>query len=622
MHTTAPACAGGKAGATTYVCSDCGADSPKWAGQCPACHAWDTLKLFRPAAGAAAAPAGSRNVSPRSYAAAATAAAAASSGTASSTTTSASWLATRSDATGRLVPLRALTSVGAPRTPLASKELNRVLGGGVVAGGVTLLAGSPGVGKSTLLLQLAAMLTGATTPDGQPYSLAAPAASGEPKTATASPPEQAQTPPVAVVAYISGEESAAQIKARAERLRIDAPGLLLMNETRVEDIVAELDRARGMVAGLGPGARLAGIIVDSIQTMFTDAAPAAAGTVTQVREAAVRLAQYARATATPLLLVGHVTKSGDIAGPRVLEHMVDTVVAIEADDASAVAAGGGSGGGNNGGGGWDGGSGGGGGGASALRILRTTKNRFGSTSEVGLFAMTDTGYREANAATAFLSATTTTTTTDDATPPPAGCAVTVALEGSRPLCVELQALATRTPFPLPRHRASGFPLDRAALLLAVLSRHAGLRTGALDIYVNVAGGLRLAEPAADAALCLALASAVTGRPVRRGVVALGEVGLTGELRAVPRLPPRLAAAAQLGFTTAVVPAASATEGTPRSMRVVPCRTIADALRAGLGDDWHRLLRSAVTGRRPAAAGGSGGGSGVSGGDDDEDDGAP
>ena len=534
-----------------YVCSDCGHESNKWHGQCPSCRALNTVVEFRgsPSAAAAASP---------------------------------SWFsAGPGGAALRLVPLAGVGGERLPRTALGSPELDRLFGGGLTRGSAVLFSGAPGVGKSTLLLQAAALLAGgASRAGGAPYADAFTRAGA--RSAPRAP---------ARVAYISGEESAPQIAARAARCGIDAPGLLVLNAARLEDV---LDALRG-AAGAADAPPLAAALVDSVQTLFTDALPGAAGSVSQVKECAVRLTAWAKSSGVPVILVGHVTKSGDVAGPRVLEHIVDTVLLMEGEEAGGAGAGGGGGGGGDGGGGAPALSGG-------HRIVRALKNRFGSTAEVGLFEMTDTGFAETDPAALFLSHG----GGGGGGAAPAGCAVAVTAEGSRVLCVEVQALVSRSLAPFPRLRASGLAVDRVHLLAAVLGRFTRARVAALaaDVLVNVVGGLRLSDPATDLAVALAIASSTLGVPLPRGAAFIGEVGLAGELRGVLRLAERVRAAAKLGFTTVYAPRAAAGKLPPAApdapVNVVFAASVAEVCDAVFGGA-ARGARRGARARRGGAA---------------------
>ncbi len=383
-------------------------------------------------------------------------------------------VATRpSRAKGRVFPLEGLTGEikEAPRTAAGMPELDRVTGGGFVKGSVILIGGDPGIGKSTLLMQASAAL-----------------AKGGHR-----------------VAYISGEEAVAQVRLRAERLGLaDAP-VELAAETNVEDIIATLSQGRPPALA----------VIDSIQTMWTETVESAPGTVTQVRGSAQALIRFAKTSGTAVILVGHVTKDGQIAGPRVVEHMVDAVASFEGDQ------------------------------GHHFRILRAVKNRFGPTDEIGVFEMTDRGLSEvSNPSELFLAGR------DLATP---GTAVFAGMEGTRPLLVEIQALVAPTSLGTPRRAVVGWDQSRLAMVLAVLEAHGGLRLGMHDVYLNVAGGLRITEPAADLAAAAALVSSLTGSALPPDTVYFGEVGLSGAIRPVAQAPARLKEAAKLGFSAAVSP---------------------------------------------------------------------
>ncbi len=378
-----------------------------------------------------------------------------------------------SRAKGRVFKLEGLAGATseAPRTPTGIAELDRVTGGGFVRGSVILIGGDPGIGKSTLLMQASAAL----------------AAAGQ------------------RVAYISGEEAIAQVRLRAERLGLGHAPVELAAETNVEDIVATLSQGRPPVLA----------IIDSIQTMWTETVESAPGTVTQVRGSAQALIRFAKTQGTSVILVGHVTKDGQIAGPRVVEHMVDAVVSFEGDP------------------------------GHHFRILRAMKNRFGPTDEIGVFEMTDRGLAEVpNPSELFLAGR------DQGT---AGTAVFAGMEGTRPLLVEIQALVAPTSLGTPRRAVVGWDPNRLSMVLAVLEAHGGLKLGMHDIYLNVAGGLRITEPAADLAAAAALVSSLTGAPLPPDTVYFGEVGLSGAIRPVAHAQARLKEAAKLGFSSAVAP---------------------------------------------------------------------
>ena len=402
-------------------------------------------------------------------------------------------------------PLR-LQQIDAPitnRIPLPIAEFARVLGGGVVPGSVVLIGGDPGIGKSTLMLQLATEMATDRC----------------------------------VVLYVSGEESAHQIKMRAARLKgskdADFDDLYLVTETNLEQIMAHIQTLR---------ARL--VVIDSIQTVTSAELDSGAGSVTQVRECAARLTKLAKATNVAIFLVGHVTKEGSIAGPRVLEHTVDTVLYMDGDR------------------------------HHAYRLLRGVKNRFGATSEVGVFEMRGTGMVEVtNPSESFLAERM-------ATAP--GSAITVMMEGTRPLLVEVQALASTTAFGNPRRTPNGVDFNRLLLVTAVLTRRMGLRLADQDVFVNIIGGLQIQEPAADLAIAAAIFSSVKDQPVPADMVLLGEIGLSGELRAARRLPERLREAAKLGFKRAVIPSsASRTDGLPSDLEINQARALHDALKITL-----------------------------------------
>jgi DNA repair protein RadA/Sms len=445
--------------AIVYVCADCGAETLKWQGQCPQCARWNTLEQ--------------RAVSRRPAATAPVSAAAAE-------------------------PLAELASGELPRLPTGMGELDRVLGGGLIPGSVTLLGGEPGIGKSTLLLQLAN--------------------------------HAAQSIPTL---YLSAEESAAQIGVRARRLGISAAGVRVVADTDLEAILA---RARDEAVRL--------LIVDSIQTVQLASVGTSAGAITQLKECTAQLVRFAKSTGTSVVIVGHVTKDGAIAGPRVLEHLVDTVLYFESDA------------------------------SSRFRNVRATKNRFGSVGELAFFHMNEQGLREVrNPSAIFLARA--------ATPAP-GSVVAVTRDGRRPLLVELQGLVDRMRFGSPRRVAQGLDAQRVAMLLAVMSRHAGVNLQEHDVFVNLVGGLEVSETACDLPVALALASSLADKAIAKDLVAFGEIGLTGELRPVSYGEERLREAAKQGFTTALIAEDNAPRTPIEGLRVRTFARLDDALRFALG----------------------------------------
>jgi DNA repair protein RadA/Sms len=400
-----------------------------------------------------------------------------------------------------LTPPQELSGVvieAADRRSLPLTEFDRVLGGGLVAGSLVLISGDPGIGKSTLLLQAAASLAG----------------------------------PRSQVVYVTGEETVHQIKLRAERLGLDGRGLFIIAGTDLNSI---LEQAGALSPGL--------LVVDSIQTVYAPVAESAPGSVAQVRECTMRLMQWAKQHGVPVFISGHVTKEGAIAGPRVLEHIVDVVLYLEGEP------------------------------FSAYRLLRCVKNRFGSTNEVGVFEMKTQGLVEVeNPSRAFLSQR------GDAA---VGSAVVPVIEGSRPLLVEIQALTTTTAFGMPRRTANGIDFNRLLLVTAVLTKRAGLRLGNQDILVNVTGGLRVGEPAADLGAALAIASSFRDAAVAPATAAVGEVGLSGELRAASQLERRLSEVARLGFKRCIVPRAGSKVHAPDGIELVPVGTLREAINVGV-----------------------------------------
>lgn len=451
---------------TRYICQECGSAQPKWMGRCPDCGEWNTLvETVEETSRTGAASAGVRQA-----------------------------------LLGRNTPqpLAAITADSYQRTLLPMDEFNRVLGGGVVPGSLVLIGGDPGIGKSTLLLQMSAAL----------------ASQG-------------------VVLYISGEESAQQIKLRASRLNINGDNLFVLTETNMAAILEHIQQ-------VGPKF----VIVDSIQTVYTDELQSAPGSVSQVRECAARFQEVAKGRDIPVFLIGHVTKTGAIAGPRVLEHIVDTVLYLEGEQ------------------------------FHAYRLLRSVKNRFGATNEVGIFEMGDAGLSEViNPSEIFLA---------ERLPNAPGSSIAVTMEGTRPLLVEVQALASTTSFGNPRRTGNGVDFNRLLLIVAVLTTRAGVRLGDQDVFVNVVGGLQVDEPASDLAVATAIASSIRRRPVAADMALIGEVGLSGELRAVRHVEVRLKEASKLGFKRCLVPASTQLKQfAAASMEVIRARSLAEALEAAL-----------------------------------------
>lgn len=441
---------------TVYSCNECGGQSPKWQGQCPHCGAWNTLveSVASPRSGRFANLAGQAST---------------------------------------VRPLGAIQPREQPRFPTGVEEFDRVLGGGLVPGGVILLGGDPGIGKSTLLLQ----------------AMAAVGASRK-------------------TLYVTGEESVEQVALRAQRLGLVNAPVSLLAEVQLEKILAT-------IASEAPEI----VVVDSIQTAYTEALTSAPGSVAQVRECAAQLTRYAKQRDVAVILVGHVTKDGAIAGPRVLEHIVDTVLYFEGDT------------------------------HSSFRLVRAIKNRFGAANELGVFAMTERGLKGvANPSALFLS--------QHAESVP-GSAVVATLEGSRPLLVEIQALVDPVQGSMPKRLSVGLDPQRLALLLAVLHRHGGVESAGYDVFVNAVGGVRINEPAADLALLLAVNSSLRNRPLPARTLVFGEVGLAGEIRPVQRGQERIKEAAKLGFRQFLIPTANKPKQAIDGVKIMPVSRVDEAI---------------------------------------------
>ena len=440
---------------TVFLCTNCGNEFAKWAGRCPSCGQWNTLEEYTPSqkAGKSALPSAAK---PKR--------------------------------------LNEIESDEAVRFTTGLSELDRVLGGGAVRGSLVLVAGAPGIGKSTLLLQICQSIC------------------------------QGQT-----VLYVSGEESASQLKLRAQRLQVDSESLYFLCETSLDEILSSADRLKPDL-----------LIVDSIQTLYTEDKPSSPGSVTQVKDCTLRLMQYCKTSGVSVFVVGHINKEGAIAGPKVLEHMVDCVLYFEGEE------------------------------HTTYRLLRAAKNRFGSTNEIGVFEMKDDGLTEVpNPSEMLLSGRPEQT--------PGNCVACV-VEGSRPILAEVQALVSPTTLTNPRRSSNGFDYNRAAMLLAVLEKRGGLKFFNSDVYINVIGGLRLDEPAADLSVVLAAASALLDKPISDQLAAVGEVGLTGEIRAIGQLSQRLTEIRRLGFTQCILPrSGSADIKAPEGLALLRVKNIREVL---------------------------------------------
>ncbi len=448
---------------TVYICQNCGRESPKWEGRCSGCQEWNCLVE-------------------------------------NTVTINKQPAKIRPDTAGLLLELAKVHKDSYARIAFPIEELNRVLGGGLVAGSVVLISGDPGIGKSTLLLQVSDAIT--RTKDGQ-------------------------------VVYISGEESSQQLKMRAERLGINGNGLYIYPETNMENVMARLEMTTPNL-----------VVVDSVQTVYLEDISGAPGSINQIRECTLRLLRWAKKSGVPVFISGHVTKDGAIAGPKALEHIVDVVLYLEGES------------------------------FNSYRILRSAKNRFGSTNEVGVFEMCGTGLIEvANPSQFFL---------ESYVNGAIGATVVPTLEGSRPLLVEIQALTSLAAYGPPRRISNGVDFNRLLLISAVLTRRAGVGLYNQDVIVNVTGGIKVSEPAADLGIAMAIASSFKDARAIPGTVAVGEIGLSGELRPVPQLERRIAEAARLGFTRCIVPASSKKASTvAKGIEIAMAGNIAEALRLGL-----------------------------------------
>ena len=448
------------------MCDSCGAESPRWEGRCSKCGDWNSLKEFR-------APKAGGN--------------------------SRTWAGLSGAEPVRLGDVR---SESLPRLALRSGEFSRALGGGLVPGSVTLVAGDPGIGKSTLLLDVASDVARKSD-----------------------------------ALYVTGEESPEQIKLRADRLGIDARRLYLLPASSLSEILARLN-------SLSPSL----VVVDSIQTVFHEELSSEAGSASQIRECARQLTQWAKQSGSSVILAGHVTKSGDIAGPRVLEHVVDVVLHIEGDP------------------------------VSSFRLLRSIKNRFGSTNEVGVFEMTQEGMKDVPDPSAHLLAQQASDSI--------GSVIVPSVEGTRAVLVEVQALTNPSLLPTPRRVASGVEYNRMLLICAVLTRRAGISLASQDVIVNVAGGMKIADPAADLGIALAIVSSARDTPLRQKLAAVGELGLSGEVRSVSQLDRRIQEAARMGLDMCIAPPPrdrSDGPGAHDAIRVASATTLRKAIRLGLGE---------------------------------------
>lgn len=457
---------------TVYVCSECGMDSPKWVGKCPSCGAWNTMKemVIRPETNSVSNERQARQA-----------------------------LTGLGKSAPQPIALSQVEAQEEPRILTADDELNRVLGGGIVPGSITLIGGEPGIGKSTLLLQTVVRMPGMK------------------------------------VLYVSGEESERQIKLRADRIPNHTADVLLLCETRLEQIFAHIKNVKPDL-----------VIVDSIQTMAVESVESSPGSVTQIRECAASLLKFAKESGVPVILVGHITKDGVIAGPKVLEHIVDTVLQFEGDL------------------------------HYMYRILRSIKNRFGSTSELGIYEMRGDGLRQVDNPSEML----LTQSNADLS----GTAVAATIEGVRPFLIETQALVSSAVYGTPQRSSTGFDLRRLNMLLAVLEKRVGFKLGAKDVFLNIAGGIRVTDPAIDLSVIASVLSSNVDTAIERSVCMAGEVGLSGEIRSVTRIGQRVSEAAKLGFNRILIPQGNVKglDMEHAGIEVVPVSTVEEALRELFG----------------------------------------